>query len=149
MLYPPTLHDFPPSLPSPPPPLPAPSTTHPSPPLPSLPPPHREQSRNAEMMVQMNMVSTLLHRLQERDVEEKTKKEICDTMAVLFRGCLTQNDLRRCVCVPCVCVCVSVCLCVPVCVYVPVCAWCVCGVCMHACAQGGTMFQVTFKLTFP
>ena len=45
----------------------------------------------------MNMVSTLLHRLQERDVEEKTKKEICDTLAVLFRGCLTQSDLRRCV----------------------------------------------------
>ena len=51
-------------------------------------------------------------------MEEKTKKEICDTLAVLFRGCLTQNDLRRCVhfnvtvCgtyVGCVCIFVSVC----------------------------------------
>ena len=92
----------------------------------------RNEFRNAKMMTEMGLVSTLLHHLQDADQKEKSKKDICDTLALLFRCCLNEKDLR-CVCV---CVCVCVCACMHVCTCA--CVWCVCS-CTCACAVYGVV----------
>jgi hypothetical protein len=53
------------------------------------------ESVNARMMTEMGMVSTMLHHLQDADLEEKTKKDICDTLTLLFQSCFNEHDLRR------------------------------------------------------